>query len=342
MIKSITFTGGKDDYIDRLKYKDVPKMGVSRKRFEEIGERHHHRGMEYESVAETVEDGFENPLLQTTIKGRKFEFCADKVNILFGPNASGKTTVIKTIASHCLCGNSPDTVDGFTSLTKYIPKYSFHFGDDDVDYNQELLDNINRSSGNMADVVWDGAGVFYENHDGRITHGMFGDMIGGIISNGVEEAFWHMSKSTTSAGQKTLYIANKLLSIVSSFKTTEELIEENKFNRNKYDGTKYTGLFDAQVNYYNNMIGKAGGRPEKIIPTIMLDEMDKSLDLLNVISLYSDFFPGIMKKFGCQIIAVSHSPIILCDGIFNSEYYNIISMDDEYTNKCRENLKKIL
>ena len=100
--------------------------------------------------------------------------------------------------------------------------------------------------------------------------------------------------------------------------------------------------YKAQLRYYNEMVRKAGGLPENPVPTIMLDEMDKSLDLLNVITLYSEFMPNLMKKMKCQIIAVSHSPIILCDGIFKSDDYNIISMDDNYTEQCLNNLSKII
>ena len=344
MIKSIQFTGGKEDYIDYINYKDVPRKGVSQKKFEEVGMKTHHRGLEYEKVAMTVNDGYRNPLLQETIKGRKFTFAADKVNILFGPNASGKSTIIKTLAEHCLCGSSDQTNDGFTSLTKYTPGFRFVLkDDDDCDYDGELRERIEHASGNAAEVIWDGADVFNENHDGHKMSNVFGNMIGGIISDGKEEMLWHIGKSTTSAGQKTIYIANKLVSIASHFKTPEEIIEANEEAKEKArHNNLWLQTYKAQLRYYNEMIKKAGGLPDNLVPTIMLDEMDKSLDLLNVITLYSEFMPNLMKKMKCQIIAVSHSPIILCDGIYNSDDYNIISMDDNYTEQCLKNLSKII
>ena len=40
-----------------------------------------------------------------------------------------------------------------------------------------------------------------------------------------------------------------------------------------------------------------------------------------------------------QIIIVSHSPLILTRNIYENPLYNIISMDDEYTDECLDKLK---
>ena len=43
-----------------------------------------------------------------------------------------------------------------------------------------------------------------------------------------------------------------------------------------------------------------------------------------------------LDKYGTQIIIISHSPIVLRDDIFKSDKYNFISMDEEYTQKCKK------
>ena len=73
--------------------------------------------------------------------------------------------------------------------------------------------------------------------------------------------------------------------------------------------------------------------------TLLLDEIDKSLDIETVWLLYHDILPQLVEKFGIQIICVTHSPLILTDTIYNSDKYNIISIDDEYTNNVRTLLK---
>ena len=75
--------------------------------------------------------------------------------------------------------------------------------------------------------------------------------------------------------------------------------------------------------------------------TIMLDEIDKSLDINNIIMLYTEVLPKLVQKYNVQVILVSHSPIILSDKIYNSEYYNIISLDENYTTSVRENIQML-
>ena len=62
-----------------------------------------------------VSDGYANPQLIKNLVGRKITFEKDKINVLFGPNASGKTTIIKTIARYCLCGDT-NNCDGYTNV----------------------------------------------------------------------------------------------------------------------------------------------------------------------------------------------------------------------------------
>jgi predicted ATPase len=67
-----------------------------------------------------------------------------------------------------------------------------------------------------------------------------------------------------------------------------------------------------------------------------MDEIDKSMDITNVIALYSEVLPRIAETAKCQMIIVSHSPIILTDNVYNSPHYNVISIDEEYTERCRK------
>ena len=119
MLKSLTFTGG-EGYITepayktvlRKKYKDWTDEDVEAdiKRRKENGERLRHYVREDYYIERKA--GKKNPHLIKNLLNRTFEFSGDKINVLFGPNASGKTTIIKTIAKYCLCGDSHAS-DGF-------------------------------------------------------------------------------------------------------------------------------------------------------------------------------------------------------------------------------------
>ena len=80
---------------------------------------------------------------------------------------------------------------------------------------------------------------------------------------------------------------------------------------------------------------------EDLQPTILMDEIDKSLDIFNVAGLYMEAIPRLVRETNCQIILVSHSPLMVSKNIRESKYYNIISMDDKYTEGCMKALSGI-
>jgi predicted ATPase len=57
--------------------------------------------------------------------------------------------------------------------------------------------------------------------------------------------------------------------------------------------------------------------------------------------MYSEFFPALVKKYGCQIILVSHNPLILSEPIMENDVYSIISLDEAYTNDVKGLLKGV-
>ena len=60
----------------------------------------------------------ENKTLFKNVVERTFEFFPDRINILFGPNQCGKTTVLRAIA------HSIGIIDGWPKIFKYISKES--------------------------------------------------------------------------------------------------------------------------------------------------------------------------------------------------------------------------
>ena len=49
----------------------------------------------------------------------------------------------------------------------------------------------------------------------------------------------------------------------------------------------------------------------------------------------------IVKEYGCQIILVSHNPLVLSKTVSNNEYVNLISIDEQYSNEVLTKLRNI-
>lgn len=286
----------------------------------------------YEHFYTEVSDGYENPQLIKNLVGKKIEFEKDKINVLFGPNGSGKTTIIKTIANYCLCGDN-HTCDGYTNVVKHGPLdfgASF-FEDKECDYNIEnAIHNLSKL--NYANVEWDGHPVYFENTYGRKDTGKFGDLTGGLFSTSKDEFIYVANRSKLSLGQNTIYMINKLSEVIERCPTLDDFVNEVKrYERNE----SWTKAITSQLNYIKS------NYKENSCMTLLLDEMDKSLDIENTLMLYRDFLPMLRNKYNIQIILVSHSPLMLSNIVQNSDKYNFISLDKKYTKEMKNLFKGV-
>ena len=282
-----------------------------------------------------VPDGKKNPQLVKNLLKREFKFSANKINILFGPNGSGKTTILKTIANYCMCGtHDSGSLDGYTSLRKFAPlDYGFSFNDESTKYSLDnLIKKINAKS-NRAEIKWDGSPVYYENLAGRHQTGSIGDLAGSLFNN-KEEFEYLMCKDKISQGQNSFVILNQLIKICENIPTRADFdaeLEKCKRGHNDIWMKAFTTNYEYIKSY-----GDGNG-----CMTLLLDELDKSMDISNVIRLYKEFLPAIQKKYGVQIIIVSHSPLMLSNIIQENDAYNFISIDDDYTAEVKELYKGI-
>lgn len=331
MLKSLTFTGG-EGYITETAYKTVLRkqykgwtdedVEADIKRRKENGEwlRHYVR----EDYYIERKAGKKNPHLIKNLLNRTFEFSGDKINILFGPNASGKTTIIKTIARYCLCGDNHAS-DGFTNIAKVEPlDYGFSWSEK-PDYTQEKLKNI-LDKKNPAIIEWDGSPVYFENLDGRRQTGSIGDLAGSLLSQ-KEEFLYLVNRSKMSQGQNSMFFINQLIKICDNVPTRDDYnnnLERYKNNKTWYDAVKNS------LDYINSF-GDGDGKF-----TLLLDETDKSMDISNVLLFYKEFLPMLQKNFNVQIIIVSHSPLMLSNIIQDNDNYNFISIDNKYTKEMKK------
>ena len=343
MIRSITFKKNKKTgYIYSPKYKLVLKKkfkGWTReqideyidKEIERTGSRYCLGRDPYEYFYKEVTDGYVNPQLVKNLGEKTITFDPDKINVIFGPNGCGKTTILKAIANVCLCGDK-DSMDGYTNPYHLNPLCINGKLDDETKYN---IDNYKQSlfcHKNDVDVDWDGYPTYFENLSGRRNTGTLGDLTGSLFQTSKDEFIWLTTKSQISLGQNTIYMIKKLVEVCSvcpTFEDFEKNIEEKKKNEPWYKTGK---LALEYIKLFREKNGKM---------TLLLDEMDKSLDLSNTLLLYKDFLPRLVKKFNIQIILVSHSPLMLTNIIQNSPYYNFISIDKKYTKEMKQNFSGV-
>ena len=343
MIRSITFKKNKKSgYIYSPKYKLVLKKkfkGWTKEQIDEYidkeinrtGSRYCLGRNPYEYFYKEVTDGYVNPQLVKNLGEKTITFDPDKINVIFGPNGSGKTTIIKAIAKACLCGDR-DSMDGYTNPYHLEPLYINGDLGDETKYN---IDNYKESlflHKNDADVDWDGYPTYFENLSGRRNTGILGDLTGSLFQTTKDEFLWLATKSKISLGQNTIYMIQKLAEVCSVCPTWEDFektVEEKKRSEMWYKTGK---LALDYIKIFRRKTGKM---------TLLLDEIDKSLDLSNTLLLYKEFLPRLAKKFNIQIILVSNSPLMLTNMVQNSPDYNFISIDKKYTKEIKQNFSGV-
>ena len=285
-----------------------------------------------------VEDiGYTNPQLVQNLLAKKMDFEGGKINVIFGPNASGKTTILKALAVYCCCGSS-NNLDGWTNrffITPHNASNKYDIFDSKSNNEDEVVeDSIRQIMVNRADVEWDGVPVYSDNFFNRKTVGSLGELSGSIFGDsGFEELHYHMEKGKMSKGQNSIFVLDKITAMMQNEVSLDDILGDRKLCAND----RWVSMFNANIRRLERIYGE--NEHQNLKNTFMFDEMDKSMDIMNVAFLYGELLPALVKRFGVQIIIVSHSPLILTRNIYENPLYNIISMDDKYTNECLEKLK---
>lgn len=351
MISSIEFTTGKYGYVNAKVMKPVrhsvrdigPRPFAFRRdpeerdrKLEEWNEKKRLLNEQYEKeLAEynKKKGEYENPYLAKCLINRKFRFSDNRVNVIVGPNGCGKSTIIRAIAAYAGCG-----IDGFPTLKEpSMLRYVITGASTEEDYDDQIEKTIVQEMKNPCRIDWDGTPVYFHNFSARLERAgsSFGSIQGGggFITNCAEEAAWHISKGQMCGGERAVYMLRNLYETVNRTVCYDELFAYDSKRVNDV----WMNTFEAQRRHY----GKFRNFSVKKPCTLLLDELDQNFDIATNIQLYGEFLPTLIERTGIQIIAVSHSPIVLSDAVFNSERYNVISIDEEYTAQCRENLSNM-
>lgn len=338
MIKSLTFTGEFGYITDKIPEPECYVRGYDYRK---------HRGKkeftknELEEIKiwekdheewEKNKDSYKNPHLVKNLLNRKFTFEPNKINLIFGPNASGKTTILKAIAG------KGGTTDGYARLVEPLDLHHFN---EDLSYDC-VLRYINKLMMNSADIEWDGAPIYYDNFANRKTYGTIGDMCGSVLGDDImTEIQYTLAKDRISLGQNSIYLLNRLFGIAQNHMNYADIFNQYV----EADGTiKKLRCNDIWAKSYKLQLSYYLGFEKSLVKspsTFLFDELDKSLDISNIYTLYTQALPRLVKETDVQVIIISHSPLVLSDKIRNSEIYNFISIDDQYTKDCLDHLGKL-
>lgn len=263
--------------------------------------------------------------------GKEFTFHKDKINVIFGPNASGKSTILKAIAGNAACS------DGYTSV--FQPIQMGGVVDDKFDNESVKKTILQEFKTNSSKIKWSGNPIFFENFRNRLRNSSheFGCLQGSILNGVADEALFHTDiNNRVSGGQLNSFILNRLMKIASTKISLESILMnqlKGYFNANDI----WKACAKAQLDYFSNL----PDFKKESNATILLDENDASLDIPTVVTLYTEWLPTLVEKTGCQLILVSHHPVILSSAVINNPIYNVIPLLPDYLEESSKLMKNI-
>lgn len=226
------------------------------------------------------------------------------LNIIVGPNGSGKSSILTSIANHLGANQS-----GYSVITKKWLQ--------DIDWDSE--------SSEIETIV---SPVDIE-HDGQPI--VFGDprRRAGLTNSGIDEEFYgeglleHINMSQESSGEQNNRRITPYLEILQN---------KIEFPTNFVDSINVNNINSLWKNRFNEVYHKwLSGNIPLGQPTILLDEPESGLGLMNQILLWNKILKSkkIAEKF--QIILVSHSLECL-----NIDHANYIELRSGYLNACQK------
>lgn len=252
-------------------------------------------------------EGF--PLDLPNVGKKKFEF-KKGINLLYGPNGCGKSTIIKTIKGYCAI-----KVGGWThpSVPSEIGIGRLNGSDYPHAYSTYTPANC------KALVVWDGLPSFFNDGDVKIHELEYffkfktaGDGI--TDENDIEKIL----TEKPSAGQYRLLKINKVLNLLKAG-APDYNIEDFKGYENK-DDNYYANREFKFWNYINRLYT---ANHDDSCNTVLLDEPERSLSHAKQKEFFLEILPRELKDY--QVIIATHSLY----SIFTPDA-NIIEMEDGY------------
>lgn len=266
------------------------------------------------------------------LMNKTFTFEKDKVNIIFGRNGSGKSTILTTIAGHSL------VKDGFLMKHELRDVLGF-YSIDNKDENDIIKILLNCLVTNQSEIDMTGTPVYYHNFKTKHSTGSLGALRGDLITSMQMELAYMLEKKGHSEGEMRLTELDLVLKAIERFKgktmtdilkRTEDFVTPLGFESKM--GFEEENPLHLAIQSYLQKLGD-NDKPELVL---LLDEYDENLDLNYAYNILTDLLIKVQEDYNAQIILTTHNPFVLSNKFTESGYYNLISLDDEYTKASRE------
>ena len=238
---------------------------------------------------------------------RDFSF-APGLTILWGENASGKSTILKILAAYCGIENG--------GWSDYHDPLKFSFGSKDKPFPERFCGIAPGKC--KAEVDWDGSPSFFLNIPAG--YGKSGYIYDSPKDSpdGITDIMEQIGRSmnSLSTGQNVL---RKFLKIGEMLSNPPVLDRDMPMAANSV----WEKNWEDQRNYFKSL-------PADGSMTILMDEPDSGLSIPNEHSFWKHIIPDLLKKH--QVIISTHSRMV-----FNLPIdFNVIELTPNYWRQCSE------
>lgn len=260
-------------------------------------------------------DGF--PLNLPNIGNKIIEF-TDGINVIYGPNGCGKSTILKTLKAYCGIEKA-----GWTKVSQPTVLGTIYIGRMAEAVNFPHAYRKYTPSNCMANVLWDGMPTFFNDGDIKVSDTFFYQNVGqsedGITS---EQEQMELLAKHPSSGQFRIKKINTIFDMLTKYPLSVPQMEMLPHR------CQYENIANMEIQYWRRLTR----RSNKI--TILFDEPERSLSLPLQRELLLNSIPNHLKDY--QIIMATHSIFAL-----EMKNVNLIDIEQGYANICKDLIKGI-